>query len=722
MTETVVGDRTASLVVAAQSGDRGALHELTAAHLPLVYNVIGRALNGHADVDDLVQETMERVVRGLRGLREPERFRSWIVAIAYRQIQLHLRRAGRLGFPRRQEAMTDVPDPGGDFAERTVSELVLTGQRRELVEATRWLDDGDRHLLALWWHEASGELTRTELATALGIGQPHAAVRLQRMKAQLDASRTIVRALHASPRCADLATVVEGWNGVARPLWRKRLTRHVRDCVACGGHRRGLISPEQLLLGIGALALPATVLAAARAAFQAPALAPAGTSLLSYLQQAFQHKTAAVATVAVVAGGGFAYAVHETPTGPADREAPVAAAPATPVATATATPTATAALPPATAAPSTPAGRFSGVATADIYVAPAGADTGDGSIERPLATLARAVSLVRPGQTIALRGGTYSPVDPVSIITSGTAEQRITLSNYQDERPVIDASRVLDGKWAITQQANHWTVQGLEIKGSRSHAYVCLACQHDIFRRLSVHDNVESGLTLRNDGTIGNQVLDSDFYRNRNPADQGQSGIGLGVKFGNGEGNLIRGCRAFDNADDGFDLGDFRSPVSLEYNWAYGNGVNRWGVRNWQSNGNGFTLGGGSPPAAAAHQLRHNAAWDNIHHGFTDSGNRATLQLSNNTAYRNGAAGFYVADAPATVRSSVAIDNPTAVTANADVQASRNTWDGGTWTAAMFRSTDPAAAQGPRAPDGSLPATPFLTTGNGMGASMSGGG
>ena len=440
--ETLVD--TASLVRAAQSGDRDALHELTAAHLPLIYNVIGRALNGHADVDDLVQETMERVMRGLRGLRDPERFRSWIVAIAYRQIQLHLRRASRLGFLRRQEAMTDVPDPSGDFAERTVTELVLTGQRRELVEATRWLDDDDRHLLALWWQEASGDLTRTELATALGIGQPHAAVRLQRMKAQLEAARTIVRALDAGPRCADLTTVVQGWNGVARPLWRKRLTRHVRDCAACGGHRRGLITPEQLLLGIGVVALPATALAAARAALHAPLLAPAGTSLLGHLQQVFQHKTAAVATVAVVAGGGFAYAIYETPAGPPDGEAPIAAAP---TADATIAPaTATAAPPPATPGPSTPPGRFTGVATADIYVSPTGADTGDGTIERPLATLSKAVSLIRPGQTIALRGGTYQPVTPVSISTSGTAEQRITVSNYQDETPVIDASRIPGGQ------------------------------------------------------------------------------------------------------------------------------------------------------------------------------------------------------------------------------------------------------------------------------------
>ena len=95
--------------------------------------------------------------------------------------------------------------------------------------------------------------------------------------------------------------------------------------------------------------------------------------------------------------------------------------------------------------------------------------------------------------------------------------------------------------------------------------------------------------------------------------------------------------------------------------------------------------------------------------------------MNNNTAYRNGAAGFTVADAPATLRSAVAIGNPTAVTANAGVQASRNTWDGGDGTAAMFRSTDPATAEGPRATDGSLPSTLFLSTGNGMGAAMTGG-
>ncbi|WP_425556378.1 RNA polymerase sigma factor, partial [Kitasatospora nipponensis] len=45
----------AELVVAAQAGDDRAREELIAAYLPLLYNIVGRALGGHADVDDVVQ-------------------------------------------------------------------------------------------------------------------------------------------------------------------------------------------------------------------------------------------------------------------------------------------------------------------------------------------------------------------------------------------------------------------------------------------------------------------------------------------------------------------------------------------------------------------------------------------------------------------------------------------------------------------------------------------
>jgi RNA polymerase sigma factor (sigma-70 family) len=256
--DTVPVHDTTSLVRAAQGGDERALDELVAAHLPIVYNVIGRALNGHADVDDLVQETMIQVVRGLPGLREPERFRSWAVSIAYRQIQMHHRGATRR--QRAREVPEELADPGGDFVERSITGLMLTGQRRELAEATRWLEEADRHLLSLWWQEAAGELSRAELAAALGLKPTHAAVRVQRMRAQLDAARGVVRVLHTTPRCPELGEVIKAWDGEVDALWRKRITRHVRGCGRCAQLCADLLAPEKLLPGIASLPVPVVIL------------------------------------------------------------------------------------------------------------------------------------------------------------------------------------------------------------------------------------------------------------------------------------------------------------------------------------------------------------------------------------------------------------------------------------------------------------------------------
>ena len=693
----------ADLVRDAQAGDVAARDELIAGHLSLVYNIVGRALYGHPDVDDLVQDTMLRAIRGLPALRDPARFRSWLVAIAYRQVQQHLRvrTTNRL---RRHPEPVDVPDPGGDFAERTTAELVVAEQRRDIARAADWLDSDDRRLLALWWQEAAGALSRAELADALAVQPKHAAVRVQRMKAQLDSARAIVRALRVRPRCPELAGQLRRWDGVADPLWRKRLIRHVRDCPRCAAFQTGLVAPEKLLLGVAALPVPAAVLTGVKAGLKVKA----GTPVLAHLSGLLHHKVlAAAAAVGVAASGGLAYAVYWSPAPPGDGLAitrPTAAVrpitPAPPVrgSAGTPAPSATPASHPATG---------TGVQSADIYVAPGGSDSGDGSLKRPYASLGRAVSVVQPGQTIALRGGTYRPTQPIGISTSGTAAKRIVLSNYRGERPVIDASGIPADHWAITQQAAYWTVQGLEVAHSKSHAYVCRGCRDDVFQRLSMHDNARSGMMLRDPGTVGNKVLDSDFFNNRDPAGAAGVGIGLGVQFGSGDGNLVRGNRAYGNAGDGFEFG-FDSPVTVEYNWSFRNGQN------------GFTFGGGNPPTVAAHTARHDAAWDNGGHGFTDEGNTAAMVLSNDTAFRNRLWGFALPDAVAVLRYDVAIGNGQVAGLNPAGKATNNSWQRGDGTAAMFRSTDPTVAEGPRTAAGTLLPTDFLTTENGQGASMAG--
>ncbi|MGE7437939.1 sigma-70 family RNA polymerase sigma factor [Kitasatospora sp. NPDC001175] len=245
-------------VVQAQAGDRRATDELIGSHLPLVYNIVGRALSGHPDTDDVVQETMLHAVHGLPSLREPASFRSWLVAIAMNQIRRrHQSAQAQPAVPGGYEPGGCEPaDPSADFVELTIVRLGLSGQRREVAEATRWLDEDDRELLSLWWQEAAGQLTRTELAASLELAPQHAAVRVQRMKNQLENARMVVRALSAVPVCGQLSEITAGWDGTPGTLWRKRIARHVRDCGFCARQRDGLFPAEGLLAGLALVPVP----------------------------------------------------------------------------------------------------------------------------------------------------------------------------------------------------------------------------------------------------------------------------------------------------------------------------------------------------------------------------------------------------------------------------------------------------------------------------------
>ncbi|MFI9808634.1 sigma-70 family RNA polymerase sigma factor [Streptomyces sp. NPDC052301] len=271
---------TAALVTAAREGDIRAQDALVNAYLPLVYNIVGRALNGSVDVDDVVQETMLRALDGLGGLRTPERFRSWLVAIAMNQVRTHWQ--DRQSAPAGVEEAEDLADPGADFVDLTVMQLQLSGQRQETARATRWLEPDDRGLLSLWWLECAGELTRAEVAAALDLSPQHTAVRVQRMKAQLEAARVVVRALDARPLCEELRVVLAPWDGRPSALWRKRIARHARGCVRCSGLWSGLMPAEGLLAGLALVAASAVLVEGVRSATGGTAAAgfatPLGTS------------------------------------------------------------------------------------------------------------------------------------------------------------------------------------------------------------------------------------------------------------------------------------------------------------------------------------------------------------------------------------------------------------------------------------------------------------
>ncbi|MER6306641.1 sigma-70 family RNA polymerase sigma factor [Streptomyces sp. NPDC001657] len=335
----------AGLVVAAQAGDDRAREKLIAAYLPLLYNIVGRALSGHADVDDVVQETLLRVVRDLPSLRAPESFRSWLVSITLRQINTHWHRqrtfAGRTTV---LDEAHQIPDAGAEPVDATILRLHMSDERRRVVEAGRWLDPDHRVLLSLWWQECAGLLSRDDIAAAMGLTVAHVGVRLQRMREQLELSRTIVAALEADPRCPQLDKTVVGWDGLHASVWRKRIARHTRDCPVCLATTTERVPAELLLLSLAPLAVPAGLIAAlaakgllsgtaASAAGLATAHVAVGTAtgggsvpsaLIGKLHAVTAHPLVSLATGAVLIAGTATYAAWPEP---AHREPGVIAAP-----------------------------------------------------------------------------------------------------------------------------------------------------------------------------------------------------------------------------------------------------------------------------------------------------------------------------------------------------------------------------------------------------------
>ncbi|WP_105975010.1 right-handed parallel beta-helix repeat-containing protein [Streptomyces geranii] len=326
------------------------------------------------------------------------------------------------------------------------------------------------------------------------------------------------------------------------------------------------------------------------------------------------------------------------------------------------------------------------------------------------AQLETAVKNAAAGTVIQVRAGTYYPTTTLKSTANGTSSARITLQAYGGEKVRIDGSKLPAGSWLAGIYGDYWTVQNLTFRNSPAQGFVVTSSVGGIFRNLVTASNGDSGFTLRGDGTTDNLVQNLDSYLNYDAAGHGQNADGLAIKFGSGTGNRITGARLYNNADDGVDLWQYSSSVTIDHTWAFGNGRNRWNDTAFEGNGNGFKLGGGG--ASVAHVVNNNAAWDNNLHGFTENSNTGAILLNRNTAYSNAQSGFYFATGKARLARNLAVGNKNGLSKlGSSTVSAANNWDSGIVTPAL-KSTDATAAYGARQSNGSLPATTFLTVGS----------
>jgi RNA polymerase sigma-70 factor (ECF subfamily) len=168
-------------IAAAVAGDRRALESLVAEMLPRIRNLVRYLVRGDSDADDMAQEALVAIVRGLPSYRGEGSLSAWADRVAVRETFANLRRV------RKARAQVDagadlaaVPHPDGppdDYAER-----------RRAAKLLDELPEDQRHVLVL--HHVLG-LSVPEISDE--VGAPFETVR-----SRLRLGMSKLRALHGA--------------------------------------------------------------------------------------------------------------------------------------------------------------------------------------------------------------------------------------------------------------------------------------------------------------------------------------------------------------------------------------------------------------------------------------------------------------------------------------------------------------------------------------------
>ena len=362
------------------------------------------------------------------------------------------------------------------------------------------------------------------------------------------------------------------------------------------------------------------------------------------------------------------------------------------------------------------------------YTSPTGNDNNAGTIAAPFKTLVKAWSVVAAGDTIYLRGGTHA-YDHMQYLQSrnGTAGNLIHLWGYPGETAIITRSAtyaVINGvdQDLIYCEGNYLHWKNLEIAnfsqkvGETPYPAVRFGYANNcIFENIKYHDNM-AGFSVRG-ASSNNLFLNCDFYRNQDP--YGSDGLGtdafdgadgLQINFVSGTNNTIRGCRAWWNADDGFDVWENNGYVLIDSCWSFWNGYIP-GTFNTAGNGCGIKLGS---TASNRNTLLRTVQNCIVHHnrsfGIAENAADCKSNIFNNTVSQNGVYGFWFGAwnaCVATFTNNISFNNTDDIGAQ-DIKIT-NSWQNGlSVTAADFVSTDETQLTSARTSSNGLPAINFM--------------
>jgi hypothetical protein len=138
---------------------------------------------------------------------------------------------------------------------------------------------------------------------------------------------------------------------------------------------------------------------------------------------------------------------------------------------------------------------ISGSLSAQIFIAPNGDDSHDGSFDNPLRTIPEALKKIAPGDTIYMRGGVYEESSRITIGTDKNGEENnlYYLFAWQNERPILDFTNQAFGSQAMSLKANYWHIYGIDIKGAGDNGMYIDGGSNNIIELCNFYENRDPG-------------------------------------------------------------------------------------------------------------------------------------------------------------------------------------------------------------------------------------
>ena len=242
------------LVTAYLSGDSGALAGMYDLYGATLYDTAAAMTGNRHDAADVVQDVFVVAAERLGQLRDPSRLKPWLFAILRNEVYRRSRK-GRRAVP------TDFTEEAAEMRlppeEHEATEGVEYDELAALVRgAAAGLDERDQLVLELSVRQG---LDGADLADALGVSPQQSYGLVHRMRQRTERSlAAFCVARRGRKECAELAQILDGWDGQFSVLIRKRVARHIDQCEICQRTRTTLV-PLALFAGAPAFAAPAAL-------------------------------------------------------------------------------------------------------------------------------------------------------------------------------------------------------------------------------------------------------------------------------------------------------------------------------------------------------------------------------------------------------------------------------------------------------------------------------